>query len=350
MDNNLISVVMPVYNTEKYVSQAIQSILNQTYTNFEFIIIDDGSTDNSKSLIKEFNDPRILLVESSTNEGLVASLNKGLELAKGKYIARMDSDDISYANRFEHQLEFLETNPDITLCGSWFKRINSSNISKYPSLPEEIKLNLLTHCPIGHPTVMMRSDFLKVNHLSYNKDFEPAEDYALWSQICINGKLANIPEVLLEYRVHHEQTSVTGNKIQEENSNRIRVALLQKMMPGLPINYNLILPEKDCNSENTLFSETLKRIASLDILAKENEKLGLFEQKMFSDFLVRILNHLVTHFFHNPLAYNVNNLRQLMLRGKFFFKHTTYQIIFKYMIKSIISYKREVQVTENNVF
>lgn len=145
--NELISVILPVYNGEKYLKEAIESILNQTYTNFEFIIIDDGSKDSSLEIIKEYEkeDERIVAV-SRENKGLIATLNEGIEKAKGKYIARMDQDDISLPNRFEEQLKIMENDKEIVVCGSWinvFGENRKEKISKYFQYDKEIKANLI---------------------------------------------------------------------------------------------------------------------------------------------------------------------------------------------------------------
>ena len=132
---------MPVYNAERHLSESIKSILNQSFSEFEFLIINDGSSDGSREIIKSFNDSRIVLHDNNRNFGLTKSLNIGLNLAKGRYIARMDADDISYQNRLEKQYQFMENNPDIGFCGTWYKKIgDSSKILKTPINPEKIKM------------------------------------------------------------------------------------------------------------------------------------------------------------------------------------------------------------------
>lgn len=161
-----ITVLMPVFNCELYIKDAVDSILNQTYNNFEFLIIDDASTDETVSIIKAYTDSRIKLIEKPINTGLTNSLNQGLKLAKGKYIARMDGDDISLPERFEKQITFLEKNPEVVLCGSWFNVIGSELVIKTPENYEDIKLALLKGNCIAHPSVMMRNKFL-INFLLF---------------------------------------------------------------------------------------------------------------------------------------------------------------------------------------
>ena len=120
------TVLMPVYNAEKYVAEAIDSILNQTFNDFEFLIINDGSTDNSLDIIKSYDDPRITIINNETNLGLSHTLNKGIELARGEYIIRMDADDISLSIRLEKQIEFMDSNQHIGICGSWIQTFDKS--------------------------------------------------------------------------------------------------------------------------------------------------------------------------------------------------------------------------------
>lgn len=209
--SELISVILPVYNGEKYLKEAIESILNQTYKDFEFIIINDGSTDKSLDIIEKYKkeDERIIVI-SRENKGLIATLNEGIEKAKGKYIARMDQDDISLSNRFEEQLKIMENDKEIVVCGSWinvFGENRKEKISKYFQYDKEIKANLIMSCCFAHPSVMMRRDAFLDNNIWYDENFKNAEDYHLWTQLARVGKFYNIPKVLLNYRIL--ETSMT---------------------------------------------------------------------------------------------------------------------------------------------
>ena len=165
-----ISVIMAVYNGEKFLEEAIGSILKQTFLNFEFIIIDDGSEDTSLKIIKNFKDKRISILENNKNIGLSASLNKGIKLSKGKYIARMDADDISLPERLEKQYNFMERNPNIGIVGTGYDLINESGERMgtyiYPDNPVTIHWKLLTGPVFPHPTVMLRKKVLIENNLS----------------------------------------------------------------------------------------------------------------------------------------------------------------------------------------
>ena len=205
IDNPTISVVLSVYNGGEFLTEAIESILNQTYKDFEFIIINDGSTDGSLELIREFEkqDSRIVLI-TRENKGLIASLNEGIEKSKGKYIARMDADDISLPNRFEVQLEFMEKNLNIGVCGSWIEVFGEgykAKVVKVAPNDEELRAMLIFTVPVMHPSVMMRKDLLDIYNLRYNEEYQSAEDYKMWLDCAKFIKLANIEKVLLKYRI-----------------------------------------------------------------------------------------------------------------------------------------------------
>lgn len=218
----LVSVVMPVYNSEKYIKESIDSILAQTYSNFEFIIVYDKSTDKTLDIIKSYQDERIKIINGD-NCGLAAALNKGILSSKGKYIARMDSDDISLPERFEKQVEYLENNPEISLLGSWQEHFgNENNIHKPQAEPDFAKMMLVFGCDFCHSTVMFNRLAFMQNFLLYPTN-SIQEDYELWSKAIGVIKVANIPEVLGRYRVSGE--NITNNKIDELDSYEAKIAL-----------------------------------------------------------------------------------------------------------------------------
>ena len=206
----MISVLMPVYNGEKYLAEAIDSILNQSFGNFELLILlEYGSNEESKKIIASYNDDRIRVIENSERLGLPLSLNKGIELAEGKYIARMDSDDISLKNRFKIQYDFLEEHPEISLCGSSIKINGKGRKLLAFETAEAIKFGAYFECMFHHPTVMWRKeDFIKEN--LYYKNLPQSEDYELWTRVVCCLKVVNINKVLLKYRAHNGNKSVLG--------------------------------------------------------------------------------------------------------------------------------------------
>ncbi len=221
----MISVIMPVYNGEKYLQESINSILNQTYKYFEFIILNDGSSDKTEEIILSYNDPRIVYVKNETNLEIVKTLNKGISLAKGKYIARMDADDISLPKRFEVQLNFLENNSSISICGSWIETFGyQKKLWKSPISHDEIKARLLLNSSIFHPTVMIKKAVF--HQFLYEQEYKKAEDYALWVKAIDSFKFHNIPEVLLRYRIHNNQTNVIEQRV---IAKEIRTIMLNKI-------------------------------------------------------------------------------------------------------------------------
>ena len=210
----LISVCMPVYNAKRYVGEAIESILRQTFRNFEFLIIDDGSTDRSLAILKRYaaRDARIRL-SSSTNAGYVVRLNEMLDQARGEFIARMDADDVALPERFARQVDFLRGHPEVDVVGGAQEKIDSKghhlNIHSDPLGHEEIQERAMTgHCPINHPSVMMRRKaVLAVG--GYRVEMLPAEDLDLWLRMGERGRLANLPEVITRYRLHESSVSVS---------------------------------------------------------------------------------------------------------------------------------------------
>jgi glycosyltransferase involved in cell wall biosynthesis len=221
--NPTISVIMPVYNCIDYIQEAVDSILNQTFSDFELIIIDDNSSDGTVDLIKKFNDPRIKLTLKTVNSGITNSLNYGLKIAKGKYIARMDGDDISFPDRFERQVQFMNLNPKVVLCGGGYISINHKKEFIPSQDHAELLFELTYYCPIAHPTVFIRKNILSQNKIEYDAKYEPAEDFRMWTILSRYGEIANIKEPLIQYRIHSNQTSITRAFQQKIISNIIAI-------------------------------------------------------------------------------------------------------------------------------
>ncbi|MDD4000869.1 MAG: glycosyltransferase [Bacilli bacterium] len=223
-----VSIIMPVYNAAKYLDETIKSILNQTYNDFEFLIIDDGSTDNSLEILYSYNDPRIKILKNEKNIGYVKTLNKLIDLSKGEYIARQDNDDISLPDRIEKQVLFLNMNKDVGVCGTnAFVFGKKTKMTRMPITDDEIKAYMILYNPMLHPTIMYRKSIFEVLNIGkYNEDLCPAEDYAMWFEISKKTKLANLPEPLLKYRWHENNTSQLKKNIQIEKANHIRKEIL----------------------------------------------------------------------------------------------------------------------------
>lgn len=216
---------MPVYNGGEYLEESIVSIIAQTFEDWELIVVDDGSTDDSASVIKRYaeSDSRIKYHANEKNLGLIATLNKAIALCTGAYIARMDADDVSMADRFEKQYRFLEDNKDIAMCGTDAILIDSAGNStgKISGLEtdEYLRVNLLFTTSFVHPSMMIRTGVLKEN--LYDNAYKHAEDYELWCRIARKHKVANLPRSLLKYRWHTANVSVVNQKAQEDIKQKI---------------------------------------------------------------------------------------------------------------------------------
>lgn len=212
----LVTVLMPVYNAERYLAEAIESILHQTYQDFEFLIINDGSSDGSEEIILKYAaaDPRINYVKNEHNIKLIATLNKGIKLAKGKYIVRMDADDISVPERIEKQVSFMESHPSVGVCGSYFtvfgEEVKKTYVVTRPLGNETIKASLLFTNSLGHPNVIIRKSVMVDNDIWYDPRFYRIEDWGLWTMLMNKCDFENIPESLLMYRRTPTQETAIG--------------------------------------------------------------------------------------------------------------------------------------------
>ncbi|OKP93864.1 glycosyltransferase [Paenibacillus sp. P46E] len=216
-----ISVLMPVFNMAPYIEESICSILTQTYTDFELLIMDDGSTDGTLDIIRKFDDRRIKLITHSSNIGLIETLNQGIDLCTGEYIARMDGDDIALPHRFERQVNYMDIHQDCGVCGSQVYLLGLDAITTKPLHHEEIRCWQLFQCTIVHPTVMIRKSVLEDHGIKY-LNYVHAEDYEIWNRLSAVTQVVNLPEVLLMYRQHSNQISNNFQQAQVIQSERIR--------------------------------------------------------------------------------------------------------------------------------
>lgn len=333
-----VTVLMPVYNCELYIKEAIDSILNQTFSDFEFLIIDDASTDKTVSIVKTYVDSRIQLIEKPVNTGLTNSLNYGLKVAKGDYIARMDGDDISLSERFAKQVTFLDANPDVVLCGSLFSIIGSTTIVIVPENNDAIKLTMLKKCCFGHPTVMMRKNILDKYSITYDVLKEPAEDYDLWTRLLFKGKFHNLQEVLLKYRVHDAQVSSKRLEQQINIATDIKLSLLY--FPNLKItNDEIRVLRKFIADEEIIDFKEIKLFLKIKKKLIHANVDGFFEpigfQLHFCDFENKIIrNYFLIRDNFSPLIY----FNYLIVKNKTNCKITMVNE-FKLLIKSLIFWK-----------
>jgi|ERR1019366_82900 glycosyltransferase involved in cell wall biosynthesis len=334
----LVSVLMPVYNGENFLKEAIESILKQTYKFFEFIIINDGSTDKSEEIILSFNDSRIRYIKNDENIKLVATLNKAISLAKGKYIVRMDADDVALPNRIEEQVKFMEANPEVGVCGSFVEVLGGTEQGRivcFETDHDAIQFKLFFSNYIHHPSVIIRKSILLKHHLEY-KNYLHAEDYKLWVDILQVSKLHILPIVLIKYRVHENNISVLEINQQATISKQIR----KEQIDFLGVKYssqqievyeNYLKGIKNFNVDeiNLLFS-FLKNLIDANNFKK------IFNNKLFNKFFAQSawdLSCMHTHLgFKIYLSFLNNNFNA-------YFPITKNQQL-KFLIKSLFKYKK----------
>ena len=225
-----ISVLMPVYNTkEEYLREAVGSILKQSFENFELVIVDDNSNDDTKRVLASFTDPRIVIVENKENKGLAHALNVGLDSARGEYIARMDSDDISKPDRLKISYEYMEQNPEVNIIGTYVD-ICGKVFKQRDELTPEFRKALMMVVNVGpvHPSVMIRSSFLKEHGIKYDEAFYTSEDYDLWARCMEHTAVCIVPEVLLWYRVHEGQFSTVMKDDLVDLADSIKARMIKK--------------------------------------------------------------------------------------------------------------------------
>ena len=216
---------MPVYNGVQFLNQSIESILNQTFDNFEFMIIDDGSTDQSLDLIRKYDDSRINLIINNENLGQCATMNHGIRLATGQYIARIDQDDISLPRRLEMQAQYFLNHPEVGVLGCHAKIVDKNLktvlLKSRPTTNNENKWRLLYSTSVMHPSAMFRKSIID-KYGGYNQKFSPAEDYELWSRLSQHTEIHQLSDYLILRRLHENSTSSLNRSVQYDSTNQIR--------------------------------------------------------------------------------------------------------------------------------
>lgn len=286
-----VSVVMPVFNGESFLQEAIDSILNQSFQNFEFIIVDDGSIDKTNDIIKSYNDDRIILIKNGDNLGITKSLNMGIKRAAGDYIARMDADEISDPARFERQVAFLDTNKDIGVCGTLTKTIGREVEStwRYPLDHDHIRASLLFHCCLVHASVMIRNNILKINNLFYNEQFDFAQDYEFWVRLSKITRITNIDEILIRYRMHNNSIGAKHNAKQLKFANHIRENQIKELIDSVTdeeINLHNKIVQPNLSVDNVFLVKTCKWLLKLYL---ENKKKKIYRNDIFAEVLAKRL-------------------------------------------------------------
>lgn len=257
-----VSIIMAVHNGLPYLQSAVDSILRQTFTDFEFIIVDDASTDGSLTILRSYLDKRLRIVKNLNQSGLARSLNRAIRLSRGQYIARMDHDDISRPTRLETQVEFLEAYLSIGVVGTWASTIGERNrqIWRLPTRDSEIRIELLFNPTLIHSSVMFRRKVFTKNHLRYDPSLKRAQDYDLWCQAARKTQFANIDKILLFYRIHQRQVGRQHYAEQLRTANVIRTKQLHK----LGVHLTRTEAKLHHNISRWKFSGTRKNLLAID--------------------------------------------------------------------------------------
>lgn len=254
---------MPVYNAGPFLDAAVDSILKQSFSDFEFIIVNDGSTDSSYDLLKKYSDSRIRLF-SQDNQGLVSTLNELLRLSGGQYIARMDPDDISHPDRLLHQINYLEANPEIGFIGSWVNIVNVdgklTSQALYPVYDQFIREQALLNCPFAHGSVMLRSSI----PIKYNSTYPHAEDFDLWYRLLKVTKAYNLPEFLYSWRKTSVGASLSNWNTQLRSAKHIRNLFLELYIQTPPTaDKQFLIKEIQARGKVRIFYSRIRIIITL---------------------------------------------------------------------------------------
>jgi len=305
---------MPCYNVEKYVAEAIESILNQTFADFELIILDDCSTDKTAEIVKKYSDERIIYHKSEQNLGLVDTLNVGLKLAKGEFIARMDGDDISLPTRLEKQVRFLDENPDIILCSVGMELFGMENtVWIRENNPEDVKITMMLYSPILHASSVFRKKVFLNNNLIYRTEAFPAEDYDLWSRAVFFGKMVNIPEVLYKYRIHGIQVTKI-NPQKEKKTRQVRQNYIERTLPALNKKDIEFFVNKIASDKLSGKDEIFKAKTVILHFIEANKNSMFFNQNRLEFRLKRYYQNRVFEFIKTNKILNFKLLKELRLK------------------------------------
>lgn len=290
MNFPFISIIMLVYNTDKYLQDSINSILAQSYSNFELIIANDGSTDNSKEIILSYRDNRIRYIENQSNQGIVKTRNECIKRAGGKYIAVLDSDDLSLKNRLELQVNFLEKHLEYGMCGTFYKVIDASgHIKHFVKLPEsnfDIHTFLIFGNCICHSSVLMRTKLAK--EFYYSSEIPLGEDFDLWYRISQIVKIANIPEFVTLYRVHGKNISI--EKYHQMISYLCKLNACKLSDNNISLSNDELLIYTNLLYLNYSFFKTIQKIIELDKLLKKLTLEFKERKELNQDIIISILS------------------------------------------------------------
>ena len=259
-----VTILLPVYNAEQTVSETIDSILVQTYSNFELLIINDGSDDRSEEIITSYSDKRIRYYANQENRGLIYTLNRGIEIAEGDYIARIDADDLMLKNRLEVQVDYMERHLDVVALGTAMTVMQGNRRKAHCPPVRHIEAYMYYGCPLIHPSAIIRKAVLWEHHIKYDYDYKHAEDYKFWYDLSKVGRLVNISDRLLIYRVSDSQVSKVYHSQQLNTARRVKALLIEDFRKKYNIDFLInrdihsIIALERCIKGNKIGSDELE--------------------------------------------------------------------------------------------
>ena len=332
----LLSVLMPVFNSERFVSEAIESILNQSFKDFEFLILDDASADKSIEIIKDYEkkDPRIKVFQNEKNLGVVESRNKLINLAKGRYIAWIDSDDIALENRFEEQIKFLDEHSEIGLVGTYPIIIdeNGKETGKwlFETDPQKLKIELFFHSPFLSSSVIIRKNCLPQNF--YDPRFPVSEDFDLYSKISEHSETANIPEFLVKYRINSKGLSKSNTEKMEQLSVQVIKEHAERL--GIKLEENTIKNLRKPKTSSKIALEEMAEIENSLILLKDLLlKNALFEKTAVNEVIQKYWFETCRKSTHNGLK-----ILSIFFKSTLFCKKLSLKDNCRLFVRALIKY------------
>ena len=331
LEEKLVSIVMPVYNSKDYIQEAILSIINQTYKNWELLIVNEfGSDEYCTMLVSRFVilDDRIRLLQNEEKLGISESLNVGLRSASGEYIARMDADDIALPNRIKEQVEFLEKNPDILLCGTRVEVFGSESWNwEVETNKNIIATNILFYSPCVHPTIMFRKELISKNGVCYNKDYKASEDYDFFSKVLKFGKISNINKVLFRYRLYGSNATyinnnigyIIYNEVMDRQFKELGLNFTKSEIENLSVHYSM---------KGLIGQKAIIRLIELDLLLKKillaNEKKKIYDKEFLFVTLHRRFKEAFDSMSWQCSSYNTEKAKEIyeksIFKNEFFYK------------------------------
>lgn len=335
-----VTILMPTYNVAPWVKESIDSVLAQTYTDFELLVLDDCSSDNTVGIVRSYVDPRIRIVEGEHNVGLSENLNKGLSLSNTELLARMDGDDIAEPTWLERGVAVLDEHPEIGICSFGFQFFGTKSTSvRFPEHHEDSMAQMLFGCTVIIP--VLRKSVFTDHNFRYSTDAFPAEDYMMWAHCYRVAKVYNVQETMFHYRTHATQISTAKRQAQIEKSNAVRRYMLEWLNPNLEeseIRYFLdtfVPGEINDSSDLRIMQDYAKK------MVEKNDVIGHFSHealvRKFHSHIVQSLYHaIVARYF--SAGYSVRRYCRYILSGLAF--HTEYKYEIKFLVKSLLHKKK----------